>query len=141
MVINVIGLDSTACIDYLNGRKAVKKLLEQHDEMVCITVITIYEVNIGLERTKRKISEKRYKELNEKWLEFISGMEILVMDSKEAVIAAEIHDNLKSKGTVIDDNDILIASIFLSNNIPKIVTRNVKHFHNIDRLNVIGYTL
>ena len=135
----MIGLDTTACIDYLQGRTAVKNLLEQQDEMVCITVITIYEVNIGLERTRRKISEKRYKDLNEKWLEFISGMEILPLNSKEAMKAAEIYDALESKGTIIDDNDILIASILLANDIPKILTRNGKHFRYINKLDVVEY--
>ncbi|TFG21066.1 MAG: type II toxin-antitoxin system VapC family toxin [Promethearchaeota archaeon] len=137
----MIGLDTTACIDYLNGRKTVKNLLEQQDEMVCITVITIYEVNIGLQRTKRKISETRYKELSGKWLEFISGMEILSLNPKEAMKAAEIYDVLESNGTLIDDNDVLIASIFLANDILKIITRNTNHFRHISTLDVIEYTV
>ena len=136
----MIGLDTTACIDFLNGRNSIKKILNQHDEMVCITVITLYEVNIGLERTKRKISEKRYKELNAQWLEFISGMEILALNPKEAVKAASVYDGLESKGTMIDDNDILIASILLANAVPKIITRNAKHFQHISQLTVVDYS-
>ena len=137
----MIGLDTTACIDFLNGRNSIKTILDQNDEMICITVITIYEVNIGLERTKRKISEKRYKELNEKWLEFISGMEILPLKSKESMKAAALYDDLESQGTMIDDNDILIAGILLANAIPKIITRNAKHFRQIPRLSVVEYSL
>ena len=137
----MIGLDTTACIDFLNGRDSIRQILDQNDEMVCLTVVTIYEVNIGLERTKRKISEKRYKELNTRWLEFISGMEILTLNPKEAVKAATVYDTLESKGTLIDDNDILIAGILLANAVPKIITRNAKHFLHISRLSVIEYSL
>jgi predicted nucleic acid-binding protein len=136
----MIGLDTTACIDFLNGCDSIKQILDQNDQMICITVITIYEVNIGLERTKRKISEKRYKELNSKWLEFISGIEILPLNLKEAVKAAAVYDALESKGTMIDDNDLLIAGILLANAVPKIITRNAKHFRRIPRLTVIEYS-
>jgi predicted nucleic acid-binding protein len=40
---------------------------------------------------------------------------------------------------MIDDNDILIAGIMLSNDIRKIITRNSKHFEKITELNIIKY--
>jgi len=107
--------------------------------MVCITAITIYEVNIGLDRTKRKKSEKRYNELKKKWLDFISGMEILSIKAKDAENASKIFDDLETKGKIIEDNDILIAGVFLSNGISKILTRNSEHFEFIDRMTTIEY--
>jgi len=132
-------LDTNACIDYLNGMNEVKDLISDQEELVHITSITVYEVNIGLERTKRKISEKRYNELYKIWVEFISSMEIFPLGYKEAEKAAEVYDNLESKGYKIDDNDILIVGIMLSNGITKILTRNVKHFENIEGIEILQY--
>ena len=72
-------------------------------------------------------------------MEFISGMEIFSLGFKEAEKAAEIYDNLESKGKMIDDNDILIAGIMLSNGILKIITKNVKHFEIIKGIEIIQY--
>ena len=105
----MIILDTTACIDYLNGNKEIKSLLSKQEDLIHITSITVYEINIGLERTKRKISLKRYNELYKIWIDFISGMEIFPLGFKEAEKVAEIYDKLEAKGTIIDDNDVLIV--------------------------------
>lgn len=135
----MIILDTNACIDYLNGRDEIQKAITEQEDLIHITSITVYEVKIGLERTKRKVSEKRYNELYKIWVEFISSMEIFTLGYKEAEKAAEIYDILESKGNLIDDNDILIAGIMLSNGITKIITRNVKHFEKIETIEIIKY--
>jgi len=135
----VIILDTATCIDYLNGNKNLKKVLLKQEDLIHITAISIYEINIGLERTKRKISENRYKQLYKIWLEFISGMEIFALGFKEAKKAAEIYDILESKGLRIDDNDVLIAGIMISNGIKKIITKNVKHFKRIQNIEIVSY--
>lgn len=135
----MIILDTSACIDYLNGNEKIREVISEQEDLIHITSISIYEINIGLERTKRKISEARYKELNKIWLEFISGMEIFSLSFKEAKKAAEIYDNLESKGQIVDDNDILITGIMLSNGIKKIITRNIKHFELIEGIEIINY--
>lgn len=135
----MIILDTTACIDYLNGNKEIKSLLSKQEDLIHITSITAYEINIGLERTKRKISLKRYTELYKIWTEFISGMEIFPLGFKEAEKAAEIYDNLEAKGTIIDDNDVLIVGIMLSNGINKIITKNTRHFKEIEEIEVTSY--
>ncbi|MFX1499732.1 MAG: type II toxin-antitoxin system VapC family toxin [Promethearchaeota archaeon] len=135
----MIILDSSACIDYLNGNEKIKKILSKQEDLIHITTITVYEINVGLERTKRKISEKRYQELNKIWTEFISSMEIFPLGYKEAERAAQIYDNLESKGRIMDDDDILIAGIMLSNGIRKILTKNVKLFKIIEGIELIPY--
>ena len=135
----MIILDTNACIDYLNGVSEIKQAILKQEDLIHITSITVYEVNIGLERTKRKISEKRYHTLYKIWTEFVSGMEIFPLGYKEAEKAAEIYDNLESTGKIVDDNDILIAGIMLSNGIAKIITKNVKHFEKIEGIEIIPY--
>lgn len=135
----MILLDTSACIDYLSGNKELKKIIEDQEDLIHITSITVYEMNIGFERTKRKISENRFKQLYKPWLEFISSMEIFPLGYKEAERAAEIYDNLDSHGQKIDDNDILIAGIMLTNGIKEIITRNVSHFERIEGIDLIKY--
>lgn len=96
-------------------------------------------MNIGFERTKRKISNQRYKQLYKPWVEFISSMEIFSLGFKEAEKAAKIYDILESQGQIIDDNDVLIAGIMLSNGIKKIITKNIEHFKRIEGLELITY--
>lgn len=66
-------------------------------------------------------------------------MEVFPLGHKEAEQAAEIYDILESKGNLIDDNDILIAGIMLSNGITKIITRNVTHFEKVEPIEIIEY--
>jgi predicted nucleic acid-binding protein len=54
-------------------------------------------------------------------------------------MAAEIYDNLEAQGQRIDDNDILIAGIMLSNGIKKIITKNVNHFERIKDIKILQY--
>ncbi|TKJ19608.1 MAG: hypothetical protein CEE43_14965 [Promethearchaeota archaeon Loki_b32] len=135
----MIILDTSACIDYLNGNEQIKKVLSEQESLFNLTSISIYEVNIGLERTRRIISEERYKKLYKIWMEFISSMEIFTLGFKEAEKAAKISDALESKGQRIDDNDILIAGIMLSNGIKRIITKNIKHFEIIEGIELISY--
>ena len=137
----MIMLDTTACIDYLTGDPKIKEVLfrTEKNNLLGITTITVYEISIGLERTKRKISETRYEELCKKWIGFLSGIEIFPLNIKEAERAAQVSDNLDAKGEKIDDNEILIAGIMLSNGITKTLTRNTSHFEKIEGLEIITY--
>ncbi len=135
----MILLDTSSCIDYLSGNKELRKVIEDQEDLIHITSITVYEMNIGFERTKRKITEQRYKQLYKPWLEFISSMEIFGLGYKEAERAAEIYDTLESQGQRIYDNDILIAGIMLTNGIKQLITKNVKHFEKIEDIEIIKY--
>jgi predicted nucleic acid-binding protein len=135
----MILLDTTACIDFLYGYKDMEPIIDELDDPIYITAITVYEVGIGLERALRKKSKARYDELKRNWLGFISGLQILHLGFKEAEKAAQIHDRLESKEIRIDDNDILIAGILLVNGIEKILTRNVKHFEKIEEITIVNY--
>lgn len=135
----MIMLDSTACIDYLNGDEGIKEVINESDKMLNISTVSIYEVSIGLERTKRKISEARYTILYKRWIEFLTGVQIIILDIKEAERSSQIFDELEAIGERIDDNDILIAGSMLSNGITTIITRNKRHFEKIKDLNIIEY--
>ena len=94
---------------------------------------------IGILNAKRKRSSEFSKNLLQKWAEFQTNLKILTLNQKEAEMAARIYDELESKGKMIDDNDILIAGIMRANNITQIITKNNKHFENIDEIQVVEY--
>jgi predicted nucleic acid-binding protein len=135
----MIILDSTACIDYLEGNEDLKNLLDSLIDIIGITTVSVYEIFIGLEKTKRKRSESRYNDLMKNWNNLISNMQILSLGIKEVMKSAEIFDQLSSEGQLIEDNDILIAGIMRSHSINKIVTRNSRHFNRIKDIEVITY--
>lgn len=135
----MILLDSTACIDFLKGTEVVRQIIEKNKSNLILTAITNYEINIGLERTKRKVSKKRYSELKRSWESFLKNCLLLPIDKLSAEIAAEIYDKLESEGRIIDDNDCLIAGCMKKNHITKILTRNQKHFARIPGIEVLDY--
>lgn len=61
------------------------------------------------------------------------------MRFESAKYYGEIYANLKTKGKMAKDRDILIASILLSFGERKIVTRDKEHFKEIEGLEVVTY--
>jgi predicted nucleic acid-binding protein len=136
----MIMLDSTACIDFLNGNEKLKEKIDAFGSLYCTTTISVYEVSIGLERTKRIKSQARYKELSESWFRLLSSLQVLCLDVKAAEKAAEINDELEAKGKRVDDNDILIMGIMKSHGLTEVLTRNPDHFKNVSDILVHEYS-
>jgi tRNA(fMet)-specific endonuclease VapC len=67
---------------------------------------------------------------------FFSQVTILDFSLKAAMEAGKIYKDLKSKGMMIDIEDILIAAIAISNNL-KLATDNKNHFSRINGLETI----
>ncbi len=64
---------------------------------------------------------------------------VLDMRIESAKYYGKIYAELKNKGKMAKDRDILIASIFLSFGERKIITRDKKHFNEIEEIEVITY--
>jgi tRNA(fMet)-specific endonuclease VapC len=64
---------------------------------------------------------------------FENTIEVVQFDRKAVEIYAVIKSSLKKQGKLIDDFDILIAAVALSNELI-LVTNNVKHFERIPNL-------
>lgn len=91
-----------------------------------LSIITYYEIVSGLKH--RDASNKLTT-----FLEFVSQNTVLPLTEDSATISAEHYATLRKKGTPLDDIDLLIAGIALSNNLT-LVTRNTKHFTRITGL-------
>ncbi len=70
------------------------------------------------------------------WANFFLQITMLDFTIKAAMQAGKIYKDLKSKGMMIDIEDILIGAVALSNNL-KLATENRNHFDRIQGLEII----
>lgn len=118
-------LDTTAVIEYIRGNESVGKIVDkQPDGTIAITAITRYELLKHHNMAKREAAKAA-----------IDKFVLLDFSKGAAEHSAEIYMKLESDGTMINENDILIAGIALEENETLITTD--KDFKRIDGLNVI----
>lgn len=123
-------LDTDACIYWLKGNENIEKnIIKNGLENIFITVITECELFYGAFKSKKK----------EKNLAVIEELKkkIRILHTREniAYIYAKLKSELEAKGQLLDDADLLIASITLTNN-ATLVTNNIGHFKRIQGLRI-----
>ena len=101
--------------------------LSEHQRFT-ISIITRYEVLRGL---KAKGALKQA----ERFEDFCVRNQVLPIDDKVIVRAADIYADLYNRGELIADADILIAASALTNGCG-IVTNNEAHFRRVEGLRV-----
>jgi len=115
-------------IDFFTGispeAEGVSKLISQ--EEAALTAISVFELYAGVEG-KRRLDQIET---------FIRDLTILPLDVIEAALAGKIFTQLKSKGHLIGNHDILIAAICLANGLP-LYTKNVIHFSKIKDIQIL----
>jgi tRNA(fMet)-specific endonuclease VapC len=91
-------------------------------------------------RLKSSISEKAIRATTQLagFEQFCHAHRILPFSHPAAVLAANIWADLKRRGLLIDEVDILIASIALSEGLA-VATHNVSHFTRINSLQVVDW--
>lgn len=98
------------------------------DEQVT-TSVTFGELLYGAVRVGNLDLERRIREL------VISGGPILPFDEKAAEVYASLRVHLEKAGQRLDEPDLRIASISLSNDLT-LITGNVRHFARVPDLRV-----
>ncbi len=123
-------LDTNSCIYLLNGNESLKrKVKEVGVYSLAVTNSVLAELYFGAYNSK-KVEE------NLKRIELFKKNLTILSDSEESAKQfGKIKANLKSKGKIIEDFDILIASIAFINNCV-LITNNVEHFNRIDDLQI-----
>ena len=131
----MVGVDTTFLIDlFRNDERAIEvlKRLSRRKESIATTVVNMAELYRGAflhPKTQEKISE----------IEELKDILIIFdMRIESSKYYGRIYADLKNKGKIITDRDILVASIFLSFGERKIVTRDA-HFNEIPGIEVISY--
>ena len=118
-------LDTNILIDALSGEhKAINAIKAYgYTENVAITILNKYELIRG-----KKFFEQHMLE------ELLSNLNVYGLNDVEIGISAEIYRNLKERGKLIDEFDILIAGIAIANN-EKLVTSDT----DFKEIKKIGY--
>ncbi len=121
-------LDTNTLIYFFKGLGVVsKRLLAVPPKQICIPSIVLYELEVGIARSKSP--RKRRKQLED----FTSLVKILPFGTEEARSAASIHVDLEKKGRPIGPYDILIAAVALTSQ-SILVTHNTSEFSRIKGL-------
>lgn len=118
-------LDTDICIYWLKGNKEIFEKVEQIDvDNLGITIITLAELKYGA--YKSKYVKENLRNINN----FLRKIMVLPLEEKAADKFGKIKTALSKAGQIVDDFDILIATITLSTN-GILVTRNIAHFKRI----------
>jgi len=108
-----------------------KKYLAEY-EKINLSIITCYEILSGL---KHRDALKQL----QAFLEFINHNTVLPLTEESVTISSDIYAGLRKSGSPIDDIDILIAGIALSNDLI-LVTNNEDHFNKIEGLSILNWS-
>ena len=103
----------------------VSDYLESFDRLT-INIISYYEILRGLKDLGNEEKLKKFEE-------FVQENEFISIGKDAVIKAAEIYAYLKKQGNIIEDADILMASIAIVENLV-LVTNNIKHFERIEGL-------
>ena len=111
-----------------NHLPVVEKIREylKNYKRISFSIISYYEILSGLKYRDAK------KQLDS-FLEFADYNVILPVTKDSVEISAQIYADLRKNGNLIDDVDIIIAGIAISNNL-SMITHNVHHFGRIEGL-------
>lgn len=124
-------LDTTTVSDYLRGNVGVLNQLKSvSPKLIAISSITKFEIEYGLIRKPswRKSYQKQLEEIYRQTKD-------LKFDTKVAIEAAKIRDELVKCGTPIGLADLLISAIARHRGLV-VVTSNLKHFGQVNGLQV-----
>jgi tRNA(fMet)-specific endonuclease VapC len=121
-------LDTNVISYYLKGIENLKEKITSNIDSLSISIISYYEIISGLQSID---ANKRINEFEK----FCKLIDIINLDKASILASCKIYAPLKKSGRLIDDIDILIAGIALSNNLV-MITDNAEHFGRIEGLKV-----
>ena len=131
----MVCFDTSFVIDFLRGDKKAVSMVEnfkEKDEFMSLAAPSLIELissaQLGIKRNQEKDKISR----------FISSITVLSLDKDSAFLAGELEGDLIMAGEQIGNSDVMIGAIAKSNG-ESLITRNVKHFSNIQGLKVISY--
>lgn len=130
----MIGLDTSTIIDIFRGNQEIKQVLESNKEPLAATIISYLELFFGL-----NLEEPKHATEGKYYDEFFKSLHNVNLTKNACEEASKIFWDLKRGGKTIEQFDCIIAALFLTNGINKILTRNPKHFERIKKLKVLSY--
>lgn len=122
----------TNTIAYAKNRRpasVLEQLLHHDPSEICISSITMAELEHGIFNSSKP--ERNRISL----MMFLSGITVLPFDAAAAYEYGDIRQKLKTQGTLIGGNDLLIAAHARALNLI-LVTHNIREFARIEKLNL-----
>ncbi len=116
--------DTSIVISILQGNDRVSNFINSVGNEIVITSVTEYEL------LKHFSNKKQESALND----FLSSVRTLSFDKRSSVEAAKIYKDLKSKGALINENDILILAICITNG-EELITED-RYFERLERIDI-----
>ena len=127
--------DTSFLIDIMKSDKeAIKKAeeIEKNGNTIAVTSISIFELFVGV-----TLSIKQDQERN-KINRILKGLPMISFDEDSAIEAGKIFAQKRKNGMLIDPEDSMIAGICSKRN-EILITRNIKHFNDIEGLRIESY--
>ena len=129
-------LDTSILIAFLRGEEdvvaKVEEYLEEFDRL-SLSIITYYEILRGLKYIDNEKKLRDFEELMDK-------SEIITLDREIIDKASGIYADLKRRGELVEDADILIAASCPVKGMI-LVTDNEEHFRRIENLEVENWVM
>lgn len=126
-------LDTNICIYFIKGQFDLHYKIKAIGEENCLlSEITIAELKYGIENSVQK--EKNRKNIEA----FIAKFDILPIFPVLDIYAKE-KAQLKTKGKMLDDFDLLIGTTAIFNNLT-LVTKNVSDFNRLNGIVIEDWT-
>ncbi len=119
-------LDSNIISYAIRGNREIKDKINQYHDTIKLNSIIQAELFYGAYKIKSESLAQVYNI-------FFETFDILPFGSREATIFAQLKANLANEGKIVEDADLMIASVALTNNLT-LVTNNTKHFARIPGL-------
>jgi len=128
-------LDTNICIDVMRGRapKVVKKLQGIHPREVCVSSVTLSELEYGVYRSSNPEKNRLLV------AEFMTPLDILPYDDVVAPVYGRVRVGLEALGKPIGPLDTMIAAHALTLGLT-LVTGNEREFQRVQNLNVENWT-
>lgn len=128
-------LDTDTIIYNLKGNERVRQALRVRlQDPLNISVITLMELYYGAFKSQQVDANLAKVKTIEQ------SLEILPNGQESAEVFARLKAELETKGTRLDDFDLLIASCAMTHNLI-LVTNNLKHFQRIPGLRLENWVL
>ncbi len=119
---NLVAVDTDAVIDFFTARPPFAEVVANLIKAgrLALTSISAFELYAGVTGSKRLKQAET----------FCTAVPVFPVDLLAAVHAARIYTDLKAKGAVVGNQDLLIAGVCLARSVP-LLTRNKAHFERI----------
>jgi len=126
----IVIADTDVVIDFFSGAEPFASTIADLMKVdgLALTSVTVFELYAGI------TGKKRLKQIDD----LVSIMPVFPLEKKDAETGAQIYNDLKQAENLIGNQDILIAGICITHNLP-LVTRNTEHFSRISHLKLFSF--